>query len=258
MGSEYIIYRNGRGEVKHYAIQEVSRDATHIKAIHDGAYKTFRHDSVLERLGEDDDPASHLAYWQNAELPKNNERAETGSTSKKATRLAWRDKSAPKAASRNKEKSARRPIQWRDFWLGIGFAVFLLALLLIFGPAPDSETAVENEPKLLAPQTTRSKAPQSIASTTDDDMPPDAIYSEDVDGEWPLTLSPPVIAYCPAANVLAIRVVSATYPINGLARSYGADRGWQPLETIWKRSGDVARVNIGPLTEAVKAACKKF
>lgn len=47
MDIKYILYVNGKGEVKPYFLEDVSETDIYIQAIHDGKLKTFRQDRVI-------------------------------------------------------------------------------------------------------------------------------------------------------------------------------------------------------------------
>lgn len=243
MSERNMIYRNGRGQIKHYEIHEVSRGDTHIEAIHEGQFKTFRVDSVLEWLAADDDPGSHLAYWR-ASTPK------TRQTRRRPGRIdaPHRPESMPFPDRGQKNKSTKSGIgkqrDRRTIWAA-AIVLTLVILGLVIGDPDDSSTSQASG------KTAAAVPPDPSAQG----MPANAIYREDVAGDWPLTIDPPVMAYCPADRVFAIRVVGAIYPINGTARTYGKQRDWTPLEDIWTRRGEMTRVNIGPMIDAVRERC---
>lgn len=47
MDIRYILYVNGKGEVKPYFLEDVSESDIYIQAIHDGKLKTFRQDRII-------------------------------------------------------------------------------------------------------------------------------------------------------------------------------------------------------------------
>lgn len=132
-----MIYQNGRGEIKHYELDEIEHDEIHFEAIHDGQYKTFRQDSVLQWLDEEDDPDSHLAYWRD-NSPVEERVASTHERRSAATvgPVPFPDRGRAQAKAKPKgDKKPKRPVQWRDFWLGFLFAIALLIALAVLIPS---------------------------------------------------------------------------------------------------------------------------